>query len=144
VPFVADLYIDRHYAAVYGYDWNLAGALVRTACFAAAVGFGTMVARKRTWLNLFSGALGGSVFFYLVTNTGAWLGDKDYAHNAAGWWQAMTIGHPQFQPTLWFFRNTLISDLVFTAAFVVVMELAAKRAGRESLIGQRAVGRTTV
>jgi hypothetical protein len=142
VPFVAltlsDLYIDRYYATVYHYDWTISGAAVRTACFVAALGFGAMVARRRSWLNLFSGALGGAVFFYLVTNTAAWLGDQDYAHNAAGWWQAMTIGHPQFSPTLLFFRNTLVSDLVFTGMFALTMEFAALRAGRPSLIAKRA------
>jgi hypothetical protein len=97
-----------------------------------------MVARQRTWLNLFSGALGGSIFFYLVTNTASWIGDVAYTHDLAGWWQAMTIGHPEFAPTLWFFRNTLVSDLLFTGAFAFAMELAAKRAGQPSLLSKPA------
>lgn len=142
VPFVAltltDLYINYYYATAFHYEWSLGGALLRTACFVAALGFGTMVARQRTWLNLFSGALGGSVFFYLVTNTASWIGDAAYAHDLVGWWQAMTIGHPEFAPTLWFFRNTLVSDLLFTGAFAFAMELAAKRAGQPSLLSRPA------
>ncbi|MCX6952250.1 MAG: hypothetical protein NTV51_08800 [Verrucomicrobia bacterium] len=142
VPFVAltlsDLYIDYYYATTLHYEWAIGGAVLRAACFAAAIGFGLMVARQRTWLNVFSGALGGSVFFYLVTNTASWIGDAAYAHTAAGWWQAMTVGHPQFAPTLWFFRNTLASDLAFTAVFAVTMEYAALRAGRESLLAKQA------
>ena len=141
VPFVAltlsDLYIDRYYASVYHYDWTVSGAAVRALCFVAALGFGAMVARRRSWLNLFSGALGGSLFFYLVTNTASWLGDKDYARNAAGWWQAMTVGHPQFAPTLFFFRNTLASDLLFAGLFVVAMEYAALRKQEPSLLAKR-------
>jgi hypothetical protein len=33
----------------------------------------------------------------------------------------MTIGHVEFPPTLWFFRNTLIGDLLFTGVFALVM-----------------------
>jgi hypothetical protein len=142
VPFVAlslsDLYIDRHYAATFHYEWSLTGAVLRAACFAAAVSFGLMVARRRSWLNLLSGTIGGSLFFYLVTNTASWIGDVAYTHDPAGWWQAMTIGHPEFPPTLWFFRNTFVSDLVFTGFFSVTMEWAAWRAGRESLLAKRA------
>ena len=50
----------------------------------------------------------------------------------------MTVGHPEFPPTVWFFRNTLVSDLVFTGAFVVAMEYAALRNGSESLLAKRA------
>jgi len=138
-PFVAlsatDLYIDHYYATEYGYQWTLGGAALRTLCFAAALGFGLIVARRRSWLNLFSGSLGGAVLFYLVTNTASWLGDAGYAHNAAGWWQAMTVGHPEFPPTLAFFRNTLASDLLFTGLFAGAMEAAARRSGAFSLLG---------
>ncbi len=142
VPFAAltlsDLYIDHFYASTLHYEWSIGGAVLRAVCFAAAIGFGLMVARQRSWLNLLSGAIGGSLFFYLVTNTASWVGDVAYTHNLAGWWQAMTIGHPEFPPTIWFFRNTLVSDLVFTGVFAVAMELAARRAGRESLLTKRA------
>ena len=142
VPFAAltlsDLYIDHYYATTLHYEWSVAGAVLRAACFAAAIGFGVMVARQRNWLNLLSGAVGGSVFFYLVTNTASWLGDVAYLHTTAGWWQAMTVGHPEFPPTIWFFRNTLVSDLVFTGAFALAMEFAALRTGRASLLAKRA------
>jgi len=141
VPFAAltlsDLYLDHHYATVYHYEWSVSGVAVRAACFIAALGFGVMVASRRSWLNLFSGALGGAVFFYLVTNTASWLGDKDYLHNFAGWWQAMTVGHPQFEPTLVFFRNTLVSDLLFTGVFAVAMEYNALRKQQPTLLPQR-------
>ena len=140
-PFAAltltDIYIDHYYAVEYGYQWTLGGAALRTGCFAAALGFGLIVAQRRSWLNLFSGALGGALLFYWVTNTAAWLGDAGYARTAAGWWQAMTIGHPQFAPTLVFFRNTLVSDLLFTGLFALAMEAAARRKGAPSLLGGR-------
>lgn len=141
VPFLAlmasDLYLDNYFATQFGYQWTMAGAVIRALCFVAALMLGRLVAQKKNWLNLFSGALGGAVFFYLVTNTQAWAGDLAYAKTAAGWWQAMTVGHPEFPPTLLFFRNSLASDLFFTAAFVLVMEYRALRHAQPSLLGWR-------
>ena len=128
VPFVAlaasDLWIDRYYAATYGYTWEVGGALLRIACFATALGVGAFVARRRTTLNMISGVLGCSILFYLVSNSASWLGDAYYAKTLAGWWQAMTIGHVEFPPTIWFFRNTLVGDLLFTGVFALVMSRA--------------------
>jgi hypothetical protein len=108
--------------------------LLRDACFACALCIGVLVSRRKTWLNLFNGALGGAVFFYLATNTGSWLTDAHYAQTAAGWWQAMTVGRPEYPPTLFFFRNTLVSDLLFTAIFALGMEYAALRQNQPSLL----------
>jgi hypothetical protein len=38
---------------------------------------------------------------------------------------------------LFFFRNTLASDLVFTAIFAVGMEYAALKSGQPSLLAKR-------
>lgn len=142
-PFAAlcltDVYIDRYYAVEFGYEWTLGGAVLRLLCFAAALGLGLFVASRRSWLNLFSGALGGALFFYFVTNTASWLGDIAYARTAAGWWQAMTVGLPGFPPTLVFFRNSLVSDLLFTGLFAAAMEAAALRRGELSLFATRKV-----
>lgn len=139
VPFaaltVSDLWIDHHYATTFGYSWDLNGSLLRIICFALALGLGTWVAQRRTWLNLLSGALTCSIFFYLATNTAAWVADAYYAKTAAGWWQAMTVGHPEFPPTLWFFRNSLVGDLLFTGIFALVMHrvsIAQPQASRPS------------
>ena len=136
---LSDLYIDRYYAAVYHYEWTGAAASLRILCFAGALGLGALVSRRRNWLNLLGGALAGSLFFYLVTNTVSWFGDAAYAHDAAGWWQAMTVGHPEFYPTLFFFRNTAASDLVFTGGFALAMEYARLRRGEPSLLGLKQV-----
>ena len=141
VPFVAlvlsDLYLDYYYATQFSYHWTLGGAGIRALCFIAALALGRLVARQKNWLNLFSGVLGGAVVFYLVTNTHAWWYDLSYAKTAAGWWQALTVGHPEFPPTLLFFRNSLVSDLLFTAAFALAMEYRALRLAQPSLLGRR-------
>jgi hypothetical protein len=142
VPFAAltlsDLYLDRQYAAMYHETWTWPSVAVRLACFALALPLGAAVAHRKNWLTLFGGALAGSLFFYFATNTDAWLRDPYYVKNAAGWLQAMTVGRPEFPPTIWFFRNTLASDLLFTGLFAGAMEFAALRAGRGSLLAKRA------
>jgi len=142
LPFIAlsasDLYLNQYHASHFGYTWDWRGMLVRTACFALALVLGRVVAARKSWLNLFAGCLGGSLLFYLLTNTASFFTDAFYAKTAAGWWQAMTVGHPEFPPTLFFFRNTLVSDLLFAAVFAVAMEWGAARAGRPSLFTGRA------
>lgn len=141
VPFAAlvlsDLAIDRYYAAEYGYHWAASGALVRFACFAAGLLIGQAVARRRSWSRLIGGSLAASLSFYLVTNTASWWSDAGYAHDAAGWLQALTVGHPQYPSTFYFFRNTLASDLLFTAAFSLALEYAALKRGAPSLLARK-------
>lgn len=138
VPFVAltlsDLFLDPYYSQTFRETWLWPSVLVRLICFALALPIGTWVARHKNWMNLFGGALASSLIFYVATNTDAWVRDPYYAKTAAGWLQAMTTGRPEFPPTIWFFKNTLVSDLLFTGMFAGAMELAARRAGRESLL----------
>jgi hypothetical protein len=140
-PFLAlagtDLWLNRFYFER-GFGFALVESLPRLLCFAAALGLGALVARRRSWLNLLAGSLGGALLFYFVTNTAAWAGDVNYAKTAAGWWQALTVGHPAYPPTLFFFRNTLVSDLLFTGVFALTMETVAQRRGEPSLLAHRA------
>ncbi len=133
---LSDLYLDHYYATQFGYIWTWGAAGIRALCFVLAIFFGWMVSHRKSWLNLFSGTLAGAVIFYLVTNSHAWWYDLAYAKTAAGWWQAMTVGHPQFPPTLFFFRNSLVSDLFFTGIFALVMEYRALRHARPSLLAR--------
>ncbi len=138
VPFIAlilsDIYINNFYAREFGMHWPTAGFIARTVCFAAAIGIGAWVAKRKSWLWLLNGSLLGAVFFYFITNTQSWFSDPYYAKSLAGWWQAMTIGHPEFPPTIYFFRNTLFGDLMFTGFFAGVMEWIAHRKGEPSLL----------
>lgn len=141
VPFVAlvvsDLYLNQHYATQYHYEFPFAAAGIRALCFVLALFIGWVVSHRKSWLNLLTGTLAGSVIFYLVTNSHAWWYDMAYVKNFAGWWQAMTVGHPEFPPTLLFFRNSLASDVFFTAMFALVMEYRALRHAEPSLLPAR-------
>jgi hypothetical protein len=142
VPFIAlsasDVYLNHYHATQFGYTWDLGGSLVRTICFVTALVLGWMVSQRKSWRSLLAGCLGGSLLFYLATNTSSFLGDAFYAKTFGGWWQAMTVGHPEFPPTLFFFRNTLVSDLLFTGLFAFAMEWAALRAHQPSLLKRKA------
>lgn len=146
VPFVAlsisDVFLDAYYVNTFATTWVWPSVIVRLICFALALPIGRLVSQHKSWLNLFAGALAGSLFFYVITNTDAWLRDPFYAKSVAGWWQALTIGRPEYLPTIFFFRNTLISDLLFTGVFAFAMEYVAARQGRESLLASRVAVRS--
>ena len=61
-----------------------------------------------TLLSITLGAITSAVIFFIVTNFGAWLSHDMYPHTLAGLQQAYLAGVP-------FFRNTLVSNLLFTA-----------------------------
>jgi hypothetical protein len=142
VPFVAltlsDLYLNHYYATAFNQSWSWPSVATRLLCFGFALPLGSLVASKKNWLSLFGGALGCSLFFYIATNTDAWWRDPFYVKTAGGWLQALTVGRPEFPPTIWFFRNTLASDMIFVGLFAVAMEFAALRRGEVSLLPKRA------
>jgi len=79
-----------------------------------------------TGFRLFGAGLAGSLIFYVITNTGAWIGEPRYAGTLAGWFQAMTWGLPGFPSTFMFYRNTLVSDLLFTGLFFACMTVTSR------------------
>lgn len=133
---LSDLYVNWFYAREYGYHMELGAYLARTLAFGLALGLGVWVSKRKSWLWLLNGSLLGAILFYLITNTQAWFGDAFYAKTLAGWWQALTVGHPEYPPTFLFFRNTLFGDLMFTGLFAGVMEWLAKRADEPSLLDE--------
>jgi hypothetical protein len=90
----------------------------------AAVGCVGVLLQNRTSLKtLLPASIVGSTFFYAITNAFSWLSDPGYAKNLGGLIQALTVGLPQYSatPSWMFFRNSLISDLLFTLLFVLCM-----------------------
>lgn len=59
----------------------------------------------------------GSVFFFIVTNFAVWVWGGMYAHTWSGLVSCYTLALP-------FFRNTLLSDLIYTAALFGLYALA--------------------
>lgn len=61
-----------------------------------------------TTMRIVVAALASAILFFMVTNFGAWLSHDMYAKTWSGLGQAYIAGIP-------FFRNTLLSNLFFTA-----------------------------
>jgi hypothetical protein len=112
--------------------------LLRYAVYAAIIGLGKWFGARSGFFKLLLGGLLGAVFFYLVTNTLAWLQNPDYAKSIAGWIQALTRGLPNVHPTTWeMFRNTLVSTGIFTALFVGAEKMAPAESPADKTAGAR-------
>jgi hypothetical protein len=120
----ADLFLNAHYHASI-FD---PGMVSRYFCFGLILLLGYLVRKvhRHKVFILFGATLVGSCLFYLITNSAAWLSTADYAKTTPGWVQALTVGEPGFPPTLLFFRNTVFSDLFFTALFVITQTVSQK------------------
>jgi hypothetical protein len=92
----------------------------------ALVGWiGLLLQYRASVKTLLPASIVGSTIFYAITNAFSWLSDPGYAKNLAGLTQALTVGLPEYSatPSWMFFRNSLLSDLVFTLLFIVCMSL---------------------
>ena len=92
----------------------------------ALVGWiGLLLQYRPSLKTLLPASVVGSTIFYAITNAFSWLSDPGYAKNLGGLTQALTVGLPQYSatPSWMFFRNSLLSDLVFTLLFIICMKL---------------------
>ncbi len=133
---LSDVAIDLHYGA----NFFAFGLLARYALL-ALIGAAGLVLRRapggRGWLTILLATVAGSTLFYVATNTLTWLGASGYAQTFVGWWQALTIGLPGYAPTYVFYRNGLVSDLLYSIVFVACVRLTAER---KSEVGTRNAG----
>ncbi len=139
LPFIVllgtDLVLNWHYNEVQRhltppgreFDFFSFELLGKTLAFAAIAAFGWQLRKQPSGKVLVPAAIGSSLFFYLVTNTASWLTDPNYAASFAAWGQAVTIGRPEIGiPTWMFFRNTAVSDVVFTLLFLACIRVRVK------------------
>ena len=103
--------------------------LVRYAALALVGCVGILLQNRASLKTLLPASIVGSTIFYAVTNAFSWLSDPGYTKNFAGLVQSLTVGLPQYSttPSWMFFRNSLVSDLLFTLLFVVCMNLGQSR-----------------
>jgi hypothetical protein len=134
--FLSDAILNANYGAPF-FTWHI---LSRYLALTLVGLLGCALQNRASLKTMLPASLLGSVIFYAITNAFSWLTDPGYAKNLAGLIQALTIGLPQYAatPTWMFFRNSLVSDLVFTAIFVMLMRAESSRA-RESVILARPV-----
>jgi hypothetical protein len=125
VPMVAllisDVVLNLHYRwPLFSFD-----ASSHYLGFAVVGCLGLLLQNRASLKTLLPASIVASLIFYVITNAFSWLSDPGYTKNFAGLAQALTTGLPQYSatPTWMFFRNSLVSDLFFTALFVLCMNL---------------------
>jgi Family of unknown function (DUF6580) len=123
VPMVALLISDVVLNAHYHFSFLTPEVLSHYLGFALVGCLGLFLQNRPTFKTMLPASIGASLIFYVVTNTFSWLSDPNYVKNFAGLIQSLTVGLPQYSatPTWMFFRNSLLSDISFTAFFVVCM-----------------------
>jgi hypothetical protein len=125
--FISDAVLNFHYGAA------IADPLIlcRYLALALAGCIGLLLRSRASLKTLLPASIVGSTIFYAITNAFAWLTDPGYAKDFAGLIQALTVGLPQYSatPSWMFFRNSLVSDLLFTLLFVVCMSFGRNAAG---------------
>lgn len=72
---------------------------------------------KTKWGILLS-SIGGSFSFFIISNFGVWLGPW-YSHDLAGFVKCFTLAVP-------FYKNTLLSDVIYTVAIFSAYALYGK------------------
>lgn len=79
---------------------------------------GLMTRQQKTVLNLFGSSFVSAVLFFVITNFGCWL--LWYPHTTEGFLSCYTLAIP-------FFRQTLVSTLVYSAILIGIYEIIAYR-----------------
>ena len=125
--FISDVIINLNYRAPI-FDAQI---LIRYVALALVAAIGLFLQNRASLKTLLPASIVGSTLFYIITNSFSWLSDPGYTKDLAGLIQSLTVGLPQYSatPTWMFFRNSLVSDVVFTCLFVVCMN-AGRSIGR--------------
>ena len=131
-PTVAVIGSDLVLNPTYGQNSLEPFMLTTYAGYATAFMLGKLVARQRKPLAILGGILGSSICFYLLTNAFAWISSPAYPKTIAGLVQSLTVGLPGYPPTYLFFRNSILSDLLFTGIFAFVLEKALAKSQDKS------------
>ncbi len=97
----------------YAYTWD---HLATIAWYAAAIALGTLLRENARPARVAGAALATSFSFFLISNFAVWLAWSMYPHTLSGLATAYAAGVP-------FFRNDVVSDLLFTAVFFSVPAL---------------------
>jgi hypothetical protein len=119
--FISDAVINLRYGAPF-LDPQIA---VRYVALALVGCIGVLLQNRLSLKRLLPASIVGSTLFYVITNAFSWWSDPGYVKDLAGLVQSLTVGLSQYSatPTWMFFRNSLVSDLLFTLMFVICMNL---------------------
>jgi hypothetical protein len=129
VPMMALLLSDLVLDTYYGFSLFSPFVLSHYVGFAIVGCLGLILQRHASWKTLLPASVVASLIFYVITNSVSWIYDPGYAKNFSGLVQSLTVGLPQYSttPSWMFFRNSLLSDLLFTLFFVLCMNVGQNR-----------------
>jgi len=104
------------------YEWRLMAVVYLS--FGLIGIFSWWLKKEGKIINVIATSLAASVFFFLTTNVAVWALSNWYAKTWVGLLFCLEMGLP-------FFRNTLVSDLVYTAVLcggiLAIREISKKR-----------------
>lgn len=117
--FLSDVILNYHYGASL-LDAHIVGRYLALVLVGV---IGVLLQNRVSLTTMLPASVLGSSIFYFVTCAFSWLSDPGYVKNFGGLIQAITVGLPQYSatPAWMFFRNSLLSDLLFTLLFVMCM-----------------------
>ena len=124
IPMIALLISDVVLNMHYGFSLLSPFVASHYLGFALVGGLGLLLQNRASLKTLLPASIAASVIFYIVTNIVSWAFDPGYVKNFGGLIQALTVGLPAYSatPTWMFFRNSILSDLLFTGLFVLCMK----------------------
>lgn len=99
------------------YSWQIMASVY--ASFLIYGLLGLWARKNESWLKIGGATLAGSVLFFLITNGAVWVFGSMYPKTIKGLIACYVAGLP-------FWRNTLLGDIFYAAAFFGVYELAKK------------------
>jgi Family of unknown function (DUF6580) len=131
VPMMALLLSDVVLNTHYGFSLLSPFVLSHYVGFAIVGCLGLILQRHASWKTLLPASVIASLIFYVITNSVSWIYDPGYVKNFSGLIQSLTVGLPQYSatPSWMFFRNSVLSDLLFTLLFVVCINLGRSAEG---------------
>ncbi len=106
----SDLFLGLHSTLMWVY-----GAML------LSVGIGILIHRRKSALTILSGTIGSAILFFVITNFGVWITGGGYGHPLTI--SGLTACYVDAIP---FFRNTLVSNLVYTGVLFGAFESLAR------------------
>jgi len=117
--FVGDLLLSSNNALNQDYLFS-ASFLTVYASFGVMIALGMLLTKKPSLSGVLGGSLLAAIVFFAVTNAGSWFTLPEYPKTFDGLMAAYTAGIP-------FFRNTLVSQVLFSIGIYVVYYFATHR-----------------
>ncbi len=118
---ISDLLIQITSPVFFGYQTQGFHSMMPFVYFAMllSVLIGSKLMKKLTVFNVIGSSFVSAVLFFLVTNFGSWVAFEMYTKDLSGLMMSYEMGIP-------FFRNTLVSTLLYSGALFGGFTLAEK------------------